>query len=220
MKNLIFLLCIEVFFCNLAFAKDNTPTHKVQADYGVGCRISVALPISQDGGLGADAATGLGGMAVNPLPKAWASKLDALGFGISCNPAEELDRPQTWGILDAKSQRWIENPESMRKELKASTNAYERNLADRIIATTNIYDIRAVNSHGWVETFEDLTGDERFRKRSLVFCLFESSKVLCGRGDVAYLNDGKRGDLTPIALKIIQSIEFLPDVKPSKRDAK
>lgn len=36
-------------------------------------------------------------------------------------------------------------------------------------------------------------------------------KALCGYGDVGYLKDGRKGDLTDYALRILRSIEFLPD---------
>ena len=43
------------------------------------------------------------------------------------------------------------------------------------------------------------------------FCLFNSQGTICGYGVVGMLRDGRKGDLTPHALKIIRSIEFLPD---------
>jgi hypothetical protein len=43
----------------------------------------------------------------------------------------------------------------------------------------------------------------------LSFCLVRPPKALCGQGHVGQRQDGLKGDLTPYALKIIRSIEFV-----------
>ncbi|WP_194945148.1 hypothetical protein [Limnohabitans sp. DM1] len=123
-KIYIFLLLIGVGFgCSAQLTKIQVDK-LVQAQVADSCNISARVPREQNLPNGAVSQLNRKGFFVgDPLPKEWGSGFNELSIAFSCNPAEELDRPQTWGILDAKSQRWIKNPESMRKELKASTNA-------------------------------------------------------------------------------------------------
>ena len=78
-------------------------------------------------------------------------------------------------------------------------------------AGVHVYDIKALNAQGWAETQDVVTGEEGDRSRSMAFCVVHGEKALCGLGQVAYLITGPEGDLTQQALKIIRSIEFLPD---------
>ncbi len=187
---------------------------RVQANYGVGCNIAAIVPQSTDGGLGSDPETGMGGLAVNPLPKNWKSRLDSLGFNLYCKSSEDPDVLNTLGYLDAKNERWIKNERFMQKRLIESTSEYAKGYFREIIKVTKIYDVKTPNAHGWAETTEAITGDERGRRRTMSFCLPRPPKAICGGGVVGMLIDGPKGDLTQHALKVIKSIEFLPDVAP------
>jgi hypothetical protein len=68
--------------------------------------------------------------------------------------------------------------------------------------------------HGGQELAGDTIGDEAHRQRKFSFCLFHPPKAICGQGNVGILREGRKADLTPHALKIIRSIEFLPDEPP------
>lgn len=188
------------------------PLNRVEANYGPGCHIAAVLPKSSTGGLGADASTGMGGMAVDPMPKSWRSSLDTLGFGIYCETVNNPDRIRTSAVFDKSLGEWIKDSTLMLKELKNSKDAYSIEYAEKIVSTTNIYDIKTINAQGWAETYEDLTGDEDHRVRHMNFCILNPPKSICGMGKVAYLADGPKGDLTQRALKIIRSIEILEDV--------
>jgi len=65
-----------------------------------------------------------------------------------------------------------------------------------------------------MDTIDDAIGDEDGRQRHLHYCLIKPPKALCGNDDMGYLNAGKKGDLTPYALQILRSIEFIDDVPP------
>lgn len=77
------------------------------------------------------------------------------------------------------------------------------------------YTLQSINAHGFAFTEEDVTGDERWRIRFLDYCLFHAEMALCGRGEVGYVADGPKGDLTDYVLQILRSIEFLPTPPPT-----
>ncbi len=180
---------------------------RVQANYGVGCNIAAIVPQSTDGGLGSDPETGMGGLAVNPLPKNWKSRLDSLGFNLYCKSSEDpivnsrlaQQNPKT-GVWEKDLEKWF-----------GKLTPEERRVLDK---ATRVFNLKAPNSSGYAFTEEATTGDEFGRERRMIFCLFHPPKAICGGGVVGVLRDGSKGDLTQHALKIIQSIEFLPDVKP------
>ncbi|MCK9194185.1 MAG: hypothetical protein M0P19_09975, partial [Nevskia sp.] len=64
---------------------------------------------------------------------------------------------------------------------------------------------------GWAVTVDDTIGEERNRGRRLHYCLIHQPKALCGTGDMGYLSDFPKGDLTAYSLKILSSIEFIDD---------
>ncbi len=190
---------------------------RVQANYGVGCNIAAIVPQSTDGGLGSDPETGMGGLAVNPLPKNWKSRLDSLGFNLSCKSSDDSHvRGGTYPITyDSKKNEWQKDASAWEKEANGFADKFDRKALLELIRVTNVNNVRAVNSQGWVMTQKDTIGDERWRKRTMSFCLLHPPKAICGVGVVSMLSDGPKGDLTQHALKIIKSIEFLPDVAPN-----
>ena len=102
-----------------------------------------------------------------------------------------------WARFDAASQTWQPNLDPEEKaQLKGAFH---------------FYPLQAANKSGWAVTVDDMTGDENGRRRTLHYCLLNPPKALCGNGDVGYLKDGRKGDLTEYALRILRSIEFLPD---------
>lgn len=80
-----------------------------------------------------------------------------------------------------------------------------------IVNSIHVYTVRALNSQGFAYTTDDWTGDERGRRRYLDYCLFRDMTALCGHGEVGYVADGPKGDLTPYVLGILRSVEFLAD---------
>jgi len=224
-RTLIFIclsLCIFTSFSNeLANAKSSKiATQRMEANLGDGCRFAVTLPgkkgvrvpsNSDQTAVSGNPEMRQGGMVAAPYPPPWKSSLPSIGFNLYCYDKNDPKQLHTYGVLNEKNQRWIKDVSLMRKSLKDSEDGFEKVYAEQIIATTYVYDIRARNAHGWADTFEELTGDERGRKRYMSFCLFHQKKTLCGNGTVAQLAEGRKGDLTPYALEILKSIEFLSD---------
>jgi len=120
--------------------------------------------------------------------------------------------------FDSESKKWVKDASEWEKDAEKTTDSEHRKHLERLIRTTLVYDVRAVNSQGWALTQEDLIGDEDNRTRHLTYCLIHPPKALCGEGEVGYLKDGPKADLTEYALRILRSIEFLDD-EPAKPEA-
>jgi hypothetical protein len=136
-------------------------------------------------------------------------------FNLVCYP--ETDEQTAFPVVrfDKEKNKWVKDATAWEKEADESTDLDHRKHLQKLIKTTVVYDIQAVNSQGWAMTQEDLIGDESIRRRMLHYCLIHSPKALCGEGEVGYLKDGRKGDLTDYALKILRSIEFLEDEPPA-----
>ena len=76
----------------------------------------------------------------------------------------------------------------------------------------HFYRLKSINASGWAITVDGTIGDERYRERKLFYCLINSPQALCGYGDMGYLSDGPKADLTAYSLKILSSVEFLDDI--------
>jgi hypothetical protein len=101
--------------------------------------------------------------------------------------AQYLPRQNTW------RPRHDEKPLNTRKQEKVEFSLLQN-----------------ANSRGWVATVKQRTGKEKFREKTIYFCLVHSAKAVCGYGTVGLVREGLEGDLTTYAERIIQSIEFLP----------
>lgn len=135
-------------------------------------------------------------------------------FNLVCY--RDNDDQTTWTILrfDENKKAWVKDTGIWEKEAAEAEDASKKDHLRKLIRTTKVYDLKSVNSHGWVLTQEDLIGDERNRTRHLTYCLIYPPKALCGEGDMGNLKDGSKADLTEYALKILRSIEFLDDEPP------
>lgn len=115
--------------------------------------------------------------------------------------------------FDSVSQEWVPDIER-RLNWAASAGGQEGvDLAYRKLRRDALraYALKSVNAQGFAFTEEDVIGDEKSRIRYLDYCLFYADVALCGRGDVGYVAEGPKGDLTDYVLQILRSVEFLPD---------
>ncbi|HWP20667.1 MAG TPA: hypothetical protein VNO84_16170, partial [Burkholderiaceae bacterium] len=82
------------------------------------------------------------------------------------------------------------------------------------------HQVRAVNASGWAVGVDDVIGDERYRTRTLYYCIIHTSKAVCGDSKMGLLPEIRRNpkhDLTPYALKILRSIEFIDEAAEAAR---
>lgn len=219
MMRYVFAL-LTLFLCQFTWADVAAltafPTKRVEVNSGVGCRIAMTLPADSFVPGGVSVAFSRGVTVGDPLPKSWKANLNELYFSLSCKSSNDSDaRGGTYPIAyNSIKNEWQKDASAWEKEANGFADKFDRKALLELIRVTNVNNVRAVNSQGWVMTQEDTIGDERWRKRTMSFCLLHPPKAICGVGVVSMLSDGPKGDLTQHALKIIQSIEFLPDASP------
>ena len=206
MIRLMILVVLGLAHLSAATQPNAEPTKRVEADMGAGCRFAMTLPATDVARVGADPSLGLGGFRVRPLPKSWKSSLGDLYFDLSCRPADDPSATAGLAKLNDKTGLWEKDLD--RGFLPPPPTGEERTLLDK---ATRVINVQAVNAKGHASVVEDTFGDDRHRVATMHFCLFQPPRAICGYGVVGMLRDGRKGDLTPHALKIIRSIQFLPD---------
>ncbi len=210
MMRYVFAL-LTIFLCQFTWADVAAltafPTKRVEVNSGVGCRIAMTLPADSFVPGGVSVAFSRGVTVGDPLPKSWKANLNELYFSFSCQSSDDpivnsrlaQQNPKT-GVWEKDLEKWF-----------GKLTSEDRRILDK---ATRVFNLKAPNSSGYAFTEEATTGDEFGRERRMIFCLFHPPKAICGGGVVGVLRDGSKGDLTQHALKIIQSIEFLPDAFP------
>jgi hypothetical protein len=212
-------------FCGMfvgaqAGAVDHLQWKRAQADMGKGCNISINLPVSKEGWLVGGAATRSGGLGVSPLPESWKSKLSELYIDLNCKTAIEPDAEGA-KLIDsgAKYNRQTKQWEKHLDSWFSPSDLIDPESRVDADKETRLINLQAIDSRGYAQLTYQSFGDEWFRLRQMYFCLFKAERALCGQGNVAYLGDGARGDLTPHVLKILKSVQFLDDVSEATPEA-
>ena len=178
------------------FPKLETPT---VANLGPGCRLQLMMPKGVTLNVGYLKDEGAAGFGIDNLRYF----LGDFDFGFRCYRADTPRVKSGWAI-PKPGGGWQPNKNSSIAELIPSK-------------AFHFYDLVAKNSQGWALTLDDTFGDERFRRRVLSYCLIYEAKAICGQDFMGYLPDiqrNKRADLTPHALEVLRSIEFLEDAPP------
>ena len=176
--------------------KPETPT---VANLGPGCRLQLMIPKGVTLNVGYQKDEGAAGFEIENL-RYFLGNFD---FGFTCYRAENARVKAGWAI-PKPGGGWQPNIDSSITQL-ISFNAFQ------------YYDLTSINTQGWAITYDDISGDERFRRRVLSYCLICEPKAICGQDFMGYLPDiqrNKRADLTPHALEVLRSIEFLEDAPP------
>ena len=206
MKRYVFLLAVA--FC--IFSARAQPVLKpifpqlkssVVVNFGPGCRIKIALPETASFPTVYEIEPGQGGGSILLQGLRLFNEVWSLGF--VCYLADDARVKAGWAI-PKPGGGWQPNIDSSITQL-ISFNAFR------------YYDLTSINTQGWAITYDDISGDERSRRRVLSDCLIYESKAICGQDLMGYLPDiqrNKRADLTPYALKVLRSIEFLEDAPP------
>lgn len=75
---------------------------------------------------------------------------------------------------------------------------------------SRIYQIKSINSIGFLRTTDQINGDEAQRVRFYSFCLFHGKAAVCGAGQSMRLEEPK-GDYLPAIMCILRSVNFIDD---------
>ncbi|WP_156824684.1 hypothetical protein [Caldimonas manganoxidans] len=193
------------------------PTKTAVLDMGPGCRIQLQVPQKAGyGGIPPESGfPGRGGITIeNPLNLKRKTYIEPLYLRFFCYDAD----PQA--LSKGLPVRFDPHANVWRRDMQ---NLYESNgfeLDDDFKKTlergVRFYELRSVNASGFAVTQDDVIGDENKRRRVLDYCLFHDKKAVCSSFDtrMGYVPDIRRNpknDLTPYALKILRSIEFIDD---------
>jgi hypothetical protein len=173
----------------------------VVANFGPGCRVKVAQPDTSrfDVTYGQESGEGGGSLVLNDLRYLrgeWS-------FGLVCYSASEEHVRGGWAVRASDGGWTLHKNESSEQLLP--------------LGALRFHELAAKNSRGWAVDVDDISGDERFRRRELFYCLIRGSKAICGGGYMGYLRDFQRhknADLTPRILDLLRNIEFMEDAPP------
>ena len=192
------------------------PTKAAVLDMGPGCRIKLQVPsIAEYGAVRPKPGyEGEGGITIeNPLKLKRKTYIEPFYLRFICHDADPEALSQSAPLrYDARAQTWRKDMQKLYDLYIEPSPSFKRAL-DRAV---RIHEMKSVNAQGFAYTLDDVTGEESTRRRVLYYCLMHGPKAVCNSFDtrMGYLPDiqrNPRNDLTPYALKILRSIEFLDD---------
>ncbi len=205
------VLAMSAVTADVAPSKEE-PTNTAVLDMGPGCRIKLQVPaIAEYGAVGPKPGyEGEGGITIeNPLNLKRKTYIEPLYLRFFCRDADPEALSESAPLrYDARSQTWRKDMQKLYNLYIEPDQSFKRQL-DRAVRT---YEMKSVNADGFAFTLDDVIGDERGRLRYFRYCLLKGPKAICGQTDVGLLTDirrNPRNDLTPYALKILRSIEFI-----------
>lgn len=121
--------------------------------------------------------------------------------------------------FDAKTNRWVSDKNRFEVHLRAQ--GMDEDWVKKYADADRFHELTTQTAKGFAMTRDDVIGDESRRERYLHYCLIREPKAICGQGVMGTLKDIKKRpktDLTPYALKILRTIEFV-DADPPKVEA-
>jgi hypothetical protein len=210
-------LVLSAAMANARTPTQEEPTNTAVLDMGPGCRIKLQVPTKAEyGAVGPKPGyEGEGGITVeNPLNLKRNAYIEPFYLRFICHDADP--RALSRGLpvrYDPHANVW-------RRDMQ---NLYDSNGVDldddfkkTLEGAVRFYELRSVNASGFAVTQDDVIGDENTRRRVLDYCLFHDKKAVCSSFDtrMGYLPQIRRNpknDLTPYALKILRSIEFIDE---------
>ncbi len=174
------------------------------ANLGPGCRIKVQAPkwkrLSQR--YQDSEYRGMAGFSIPMPPKS--TNGGEWGIDFNCFRTNEEAFQESW------ANRYP--PPDAKREKRSEREVFIDNEGNTFTP------IKAIDAKGWAITFDDTTGDERFRTRHLRYCIKNEKNAICGSSDIGYieyLKKRKNIDILGVTLNILESIEFLEDTPPN-----
>lgn len=201
----LFFIALMAFQSN-AHAADlksisSLPNSNQIFNLGPGCRFSATIPRTSivSARYASAEPFGSGGLGIDKLPP----PQDYWGVDLHCSRSDQDFVNAGWAISDGDGWKLNDNTTN---NLLLSLNALR------------FYKIEFVQFNGWAVTYDDTFGDEKFRQRTLSYCIVRFEKAICGESKVGYLESiekSRKSDLTPYVLKILKSMYFLEDIAPT-----
>lgn len=165
---------------------------------GPGCRFSASIPRTTSISARYDSTEpfGSGGLGIDGFPP----PQNYWGIDFHCSQSDREFVNAGWAIPDGNS--WKLN------------DTYTNKTLIRLKAL-RFHKIELSKFNGWAVTYDETFGEERFRQKTLSYCIVRLEKAICGESRVGFLESIRKhrdADLTPYALKILRSIHFLEDI--------
>lgn len=190
------------------------PSKTAVIDMGAGCRIQLTVPGSARVS-GSPEGGGSGSVTIeNPRRLTTKRYIEPFWLPFICHDAD----PKV--LSKGLPVRYDPDAKVWRRDMQ---NLYDSNGVDldddfkkTLEGAVRFYELRSINASGFAVTQDDVIGDENTRRRVLDYCLFHDRKAVCSSFDtrMGYLPQIRRNpkhDLTPYALKILRSIEFIDE---------
>jgi hypothetical protein len=198
--SIYFLLAIALLSNNIALGENQKKQEKIFLLHGLGnesmdCNVKIRYPMS--GNITSMDITPEGGKYTLVWPIN--SKPAKLDFSLTCLTIDYLNsnpRNMEPVAFDPKIKKWVKNIEN--------DNEYHQSIKK----TLKIYNINASNSSGYFYTTDESNDAPHRKNRKFSFCMFKPPMALCGGGKNMRLQ-GRRIDLTPFALELVKSTEFI-----------
>lgn len=203
------LLLLSLLCCTAVSAQDSW--RRVLMDMAPGCRIQMSVPIGAQAGFG-KANRGSGGVSIEHPPRT--TKLPyryPLTFTFICYDAADDLTAQDPVRFDHTKNKWVRDMRPYFDRFPEGLPPQRQKIFDRAIL---FHELQTVNAQGFAFTEDDLAGDESGRRRQMSYCIFHMQKAICGESTMALISMIRQhpgNDLTPLALRILRSIEFLDD---------
>lgn len=174
------------------------------ANLGPGCRIKLNIPIGAEfwQWYQSNLHRGFAGFSIGKFYKF--SNDGEWAFDFKCYQTSDKNFQEIWEDISP------ENYVNFRIE------AGRRKFTDDEGVTYS--SVQSINAEGWTLTYDDTTGEERFRLRHLWYCVKAKESAICGSSDIGYIdfiNNKKNIDIPSYAFRILESIEFLEDAPPN-----
>lgn len=214
--------------------RQSLPTieQKLETSLGDGCRISMLIPdvakrqwLVNDSNTPSKSNEGSVYIRYGDIPKSYKGKQCAdcaFTIGVGCYNATDPD-PSKPNLadgfsvnFDVKANRWVSDRSRFEAHLREQgmDEVWVKKYAD----ADHFYELTTKTAKGFAMTRDHVIGDESRRERRLHYCLIREPKAICGQGVMGTLEDIKKRpktDLTPYALQILRTIEFVDDVPSS-----
>ena len=209
---LVLLFSLNAQADDSAFKK----TKLLVANMGPGCNVRLNIPVKAEFPVTYSKDSGRGGAGLtleNPFSLNNAEHyIYPFYFGFICYASDEGIVDAAEVQFDTQRQEWVLDVD--KRIASMGTTWSEEQMAEwhRVFPLViKVYQLNTINANGYAITEDEMIGDEEFRQRHLSYCLIHGPKALCGHGAMGYLEAGEEGDLTPYALQILRSIEFIDD---------
>jgi len=203
------LLSLTVQANDAAFKK----MQQMVVNMGPGCNVRIKIPEAAKFSVRYSKNSGEGGAGLvleNPFSLKTKKYIEPFYFGFTCYVDSKKLYAGEPVRYNEKTKKW-EHDIYNRFE-----SWYSEKSKKALDQATDFYELSAIKESGYAFTEIATFGDAKGRRKILNYSLFNPPKALCGEGEMGDPTEGKKRDLTPYALQILRSIEFIDDVPPEQ----